>query len=179
MTILGPVHKGANHIPKAVSDRDSDPFLIWKPDFTHCERKALSNQAFETRLKREKRGVLDRDSRRKPDSEDIWTQSSFGTWFVRVHFGNARWSHAWVNQRGLGSRNKIYLTVRRSCSWLGRRLQCMWTHVVQIPNPIRKRIAIRNGFRNGIRSFVNRPIICSWTWLPLWNVIGIAGKMSI
>ena len=29
--------------------------------------------------------------------------------------------------------------------------------VVQITNPIRKRIAIRNGFRNVIRSFVNRP----------------------
>ena len=33
-----------------------------------------------------------------------WMQSSFGTWFVRVHFENARWSHAWVNPR---SRNKI------------------------------------------------------------------------
>ena len=30
-------------------------------------------------------------------------------------------------------------------------------HVVQITNPIRKRIAIRNGFRNVIRTFVNRP----------------------
>ena len=29
---------------------------------------------------------------------------TFGTWFVRVHFGNARWSRAWVNLR---SRNKI------------------------------------------------------------------------
>ena len=45
----GPVHKGENHIPKAVSNRDSDPFLIWKPDFTLCEHKALSNQAFEMR----------------------------------------------------------------------------------------------------------------------------------
>ena len=26
---------------------------------------------------------------------------------MRVHFGNARWSHAWVNQRGLRSGNKI------------------------------------------------------------------------
>ena len=37
----------------------------------------------------------------------MWMQSSFGTRFVRVHFGNARWSLAWVNQRGLRSRNKI------------------------------------------------------------------------
>ena len=53
---------------------------------------------------------------------------------------------------------KYSLTMRRSCLWLGRHLQCMWTHVVQITNPIRKRITIRNGFRNVIRSFVNRPI---------------------
>ena len=114
-------------------------------------------------LKREIKGILGRDPRRKPGSEDMWTQSSFGTWFVRAHFGNARWSHAWVwswvNQRGLRSRNKIL--PRRSCLWLGRRLQCLWTHVVQITNPIRKRIAIRNGFRNVIRFFVNRPKIKS------------------
>ena len=40
----------------------------------------------------------------KPDSEDLWMQSSFGTWFVHAHFGKARWNHAYVNLR---SRNKI------------------------------------------------------------------------
>ena len=45
----GPVHKGVNHIPKVILDRDPDPFLIWKPDVTLCERKTLSNQAFETK----------------------------------------------------------------------------------------------------------------------------------
>ena len=34
----------------------------------------------------------------------MWMQSSFGTGFVRVHFGNARWSHAWANQRRLRRR---------------------------------------------------------------------------
>ena len=34
---------------KPFSVCDSDPFLIRKPDFTLCECKALSNQAFETR----------------------------------------------------------------------------------------------------------------------------------
>ena len=70
-TILknGPVHKGVNRIPKAVSERDSDPFLIQKPHFTLCERNALD---FQIRLlKCEKRGVLDRDPPRKPDSEDL------------------------------------------------------------------------------------------------------------
>ena len=41
----------------------------------------------------------------------MWTQSSFGTWFVRVHFKNARWSHAQahgsISARGLRSRSKI------------------------------------------------------------------------
>ena len=31
---------------------------------------------------------------------------------------------------------KYYLAVHRSWSWFGRRLQCMWTHVVQITIPI-------------------------------------------
>ena len=48
---------------------DSDSFLIWKPDFTHCERKALSKQTFETH---KKGAFLDRDPPRKPDSEDLW-----------------------------------------------------------------------------------------------------------
>ena len=39
----GPVHKGGNHLPKAISDCDSDPFLTRQPDFTLCERKALSH----------------------------------------------------------------------------------------------------------------------------------------
>ena len=77
------------------------------PDFTLCECKALSNQAFEMHFETKKKGVLDRDSRRKPESEHMLTQRSYGTWFVRVHFANARWSHAWVNQHGLRSRNKI------------------------------------------------------------------------
>ena len=84
------------------SDRDTDPFLVWKPNFTLSERKALSNQAFET----QKGGILDGDlliCLESHNSEDLWMQSSFGTWFVRVNLGNARWSHAWVNQR---SRNK-------------------------------------------------------------------------
>ena len=99
----GPVHKRANHVLKAISEYDSDLFLIRKPDFTLCERKALSNQAFET----QKQSITECDPPRKSDSEDLWMQSSFGKWFVHAHFGSACWSHAWVNQRGLRSRNKI------------------------------------------------------------------------
>ena len=88
----------------------------------------------------------------------MWTQSSFGTWFVRVHFGNARWSHAEAMHGSISADcavgTKYYLAVRRSWSWLGRRLQCMWTHVVQITIPITFWIAIRNVFRNVILAHV-------------------------
>ena len=113
-----------------------------------------------------KKVVLDRDRPRKPDSEDLWTQSSFGTWFVRVHFGTARWSHAWVKGSISAVGTKYFLAVCWSCLWSGRRLQCLWTHIVQITNQIRKRIVIQNGFRNVIWSFVNRPI-AYLTTLPI------------
>ena len=103
-TFIGPVHKGTNH----VSERDSDPFLIWKPDFTLCEDKALSNQAFETR---------------KWGRFGLW--SAWRAWFwghvnaklfrnvIRGIRACAFWRcalklHAWVNQRGLRSRNKLF-----------------------------------------------------------------------
>ena len=163
---VGRVQKGANHAPKAVSDCDSDPFPIWKPDFTLCECKALSNQAYEMG----KMGTLDRDPPRKPDSEDLWTQSSFGTWFVRVRFGNAHWSHAWVNQR---SRNKILPHSAQIPQFvIGMAVASLWLmHVVQITNPIRKRTVIWDGFQNVIHSFVNRPITSTTLILPTVNTL--------
>ena len=148
--IKGLFTKVANHVPKAVLDCDSDPFPIWKPDFTLCKHKALSNQDT-------KKGVLDRDPPRKPDSGDLWTQSFFRTWFVHAHFGNAYWSHAWVNHR---RRTKYYprLAVRRSCSWLGRLLQCLWAYILQITNPSGSgsKTTFGTWFNH---SFVNRPFI--------------------
>ena len=98
----GPVHKRTNHVPKEFSERDSA--LSW---FESLSLPFVNAKLFQIRLlKCRKKGVLDRDPRRKPDSR-TWTQSSFGTWFVCVHLGNARWSHAWVKQRWLHSGNKI------------------------------------------------------------------------
>ena len=142
----------------------------------------VNTKLFKIRLlKREKIGVSDRDPHRKPDSEDMWTQSSFGTWFVRVHFGNARWNHACVSQRGLCSRNKILPRSAQILFMIGPAFAfaCERTYsVVQITNPIGKRIAIRNGFRNVIHSFVNRPFVFminpqARTWLLIWSVINL------
>ena len=57
-------------------------------------------------------------------------------------------------------RAKYYLVVRRSRLWLGRRLQCIWTHVVHITIPITFWIAIRNIFRNVILAHVNTATVC-------------------
>ena len=155
----GPVHKGVNRIPKAISDRDSNPFLIWKPDFTLCERKALSNQAFEM----QKKGYF--------GSWSTWKAWFWGLvnakLFRNVICACAFWKFVLkpcmgqsVNQRSIGT--EYYLAVRRSSLWSGAVVEiCLWMHIVQIKNPIRKRIVkrivIRNGFQNMIRSFVNRP----------------------
>ena len=93
----------------------------------------------------------------KPDSEHLWTQSSFGSVFILAMYAEAM--HGSICTEG----TKYYLAVRRSDSWSERRLQCLWTHVVQITNPIRKRIVIRNGFRNVICYFVNRPKVWKTT----------------
>ena len=47
---------------------------------------------FQIRILKREKWRLDRDPPRKPDSEDVWTQSSFGTWYVRAQFRNVCWS---------------------------------------------------------------------------------------
>ena len=127
---LGLFTKERNHVPRAISDCDSDPFLIWKPDFTLCQCKSLSNQAFELREK-----IL-RTCERKTLSEcDLCVH------ILEMH---AEAMHRSICAVG----TKYYLAVRRSCSWLGRQLQCLLTHIIQIMNPIRKPIVIWKGFRN-------------------------------
>ena len=112
----------------------------------------VNAKLFQIRLfKREKKGVLDRDPPRKADFTLCECKAlSERESCVRILEMRAEATHGSI----CAVWAKYYLAVRRSCSWLGRRLQCLWTHIVQIT----KRIAIRNGFRNVIRSFVNRPI---------------------
>ena len=148
------------------------PFLIWKPDFSPCERKAVSNQAFETRFETgEKKGVLDRDPPRKPDfrtcERKALSECDSCVCILKMH---AEALHKRMGQSAhadcaVGA--KYYLAVRRSWSWLGRRWQCMWTHVhvhvhvVQITIPITFWIAIWNVFRNVILAHVNTACVVS------------------
>ena len=102
----------------------------------------LLKHAFETR----KKGILVRDLRRKPDLRTCERKAlSERDSCVCILEMRAEAMHGSISA-DCAVETKYYLAVHRSCSWLGRRLQCMWTHVVQITNPIRKRIAIRNGF---------------------------------
>ena len=147
--VIGPVHKGTNHVPKAVSECDSDPFLIWKPDFTLTS--GFWNAFWivirvESLILRtcECKACLERDSCVR--ILEMRSEAMYGSI-------SADWA--------VGT--KYYLAVHRSCSWLGRHLQCLWTHIVQITIPITKQIVIRNDFRNVIHSFVNRPIHSSYS----------------
>ena len=139
------------------------PFLIWKPDFSPCERKAVSNQAFETHFETRKKDILDRDPPRKPDSRTCERRALSEHDLCVCIFGNARSSHAEAMHGSISADcavwTKYYVAVRRSWSWLGRRLQCMWTHVVQITISITFWIAIQTVFRNVILAHVNTAFV--------------------
>ena len=114
-------------------------------------------------LKREKEGVLDRDPPRKPDSTTCERKalserdSCVCILEMRAEAMHKRMGQSAQADCAVGA--KYYLAVRRSWSWLGRRLQCMWMHVVQITIPITLWIAIRNVFRNVILAHVNTAIV--------------------
>ena len=105
------------------------------------------------------KGILDRDPSRKSDSRTCERKAlSERDSCVCILEMHAETMHGSISADcTVGT--KYYLAVRRSCSWLGRCLRCMWTHVVQITIPITKLIAIWNIFRNVIHSFVNTATI--------------------
>ena len=100
---IGPVHKGTNYVPKAVSERIRT--LSWLESLI---LPFVNAKLFQIRLlKCEKRGVLDRDSRRKPVSETCERKalSECDSCVRTLEMRTEGWSHAWVIQRGLRSRN--------------------------------------------------------------------------
>ena len=128
------------------------PFLIWKPDFTLCERKALSNQAFETR----KKGVLDRDPRRKPDSRTCERKALLERDSCESITLEMR-TDAWVNQRGLRSGNKTLPHSAQILIVIGKAFAMHVNARSVNHDPNHEADEIRNVFRNVIRSFVHLP----------------------
>ena len=118
------------------------------------------------RLKRKKKGVLDRDPPRKPDFTFCECKAlSERDSCVRILEMCAEAMHGSICAVGTK-----YLAMRRSCSWLGWRLQRLWMHVVQITNPITNRVATGPIAQTWPEAIVMiHPLIK--TWLALWNVI--------
>ena len=125
------------------------PFLIWKPDFSPCERKAVLNQAFEMRFETRKKRAFWIVIRLESLILGHVNAKLFRNVIRACAFKKMR-AEAMHKRMGQSARAdcavgaKYYLAVRRSWSWLRRRLQCMWTHVVQITIPITFWIAIQN-----------------------------------
>ena len=67
-------------------EHDSDPFLIWKPDFTRCECKALSNQAFKSGFCNACERLNVRSSNHEPNQEA--DRDAKRIWRLIRSFGN-------------------------------------------------------------------------------------------
>ena len=125
----------------------------------HVNAKLFQIRLLKRVLKCKKIGVLDRDPPRKPDSRTCECKalserdSCVCILKMRAEAMHKRMGQSAHADCAVGA--KYYLPVCRSWSWLGRRLQCMWTHVVQITISIMFWIAIRNVFRNVILAYVN------------------------
>ena len=111
-------------------------------------------------LKREKKGGLDRDPPTKPDSRTCerkaLSERDSCMCILKMH---AEAMHKRIGQSACADcavvLSKILPRSAQILIVIGKTLQCMWTHVVQITIPITFGIAIRNVFRNVIRFHVN------------------------
>ena len=105
------IHRACSHENESRSGTWFSPFLIWKPDVSPCERKALSNQAFEMRFETHKKSVFWIMIRVESLILGHVNAKLFRNAIRACAFWKCAlkpcWSHAWVNQRGLHSRNKI------------------------------------------------------------------------
>ena len=147
----------------------------------------------------EKKSVLDRDPPRKPESRTCECKalsehdSCMCVLKMRPEAMHKSMGQSARTDCAIGAR--YYLAVRRSWSWLGRRLQCMWTHihvqyVVQITIPIMFWIAIWNVFQNVILAQMwTQPMktyhawgcsrnhaICGWGLCWWWSGWGLRGR---
>ena len=88
------------------------------PDFSSCERKAVSNQAFEMRFETQKKGVLDRYLPRNPDSRTCERKAlSESDSCVCIYKMRAEAMHKRMGQSACADCTvgaKYYLAVRRS-----------------------------------------------------------------
>ena len=148
-----------NYVPKDVSERDSA--LSW---FESLILALVNAKLFQIRpLKREKKeGILDRDSRRKPDSRTCERKAlSERDLCVCILEMRAEAMHGSISADcAVGT--KYYLAMRRSWSWLGRRLHVNAHSSNHDPNHVLdrdlKRLSERDSFSCEHRAYQSKEI---------------------
>ena len=153
-------------------------FLIWEPDFTLCECKASFKSDFWNTFWNAKKRVfwivirvesLILGHVNAKVFRNMIRACAFWKCTLKPCMGQsartAQWEQNFTSQCAVGT--KYYLAVRRFLTVIGKAFAMHVTHVVQITIPITKWIAIRNIFRNVIRSFVNTACVAV-TEVGLW-----------
>ena len=113
---------------KTFQKRDSAFSWFESLILAHVNKKLFQLRLLERVLKREKKGVLDRDPPRKPDSSPCKRKvvserdSCVCILKMRAEAMHNHMGQSSISARRLRSRSKISLAVRSSWSWLERRL---------------------------------------------------------
>ena len=153
--VNGPVHKATNHVPKAVSDRD--PLPDWVRDLNYVRSQALQTPS------RSRKGSLRCEINyfvptaqsalidpcmASPRISKMHTHESRSKRALRSHVLRIRLSTTRITiQTPLFPRFKSLIS--KSFAFTQGK--------IELSNQERVRITFRNGFRNVIHSFVNRP----------------------
>ena len=158
--VCGPVHKGTNHVPKAVSDRDPLPGPRFRKGLrliaTLCETGPWLGSWFELR-------AVTSIANAVPITNRICALR--GNILLRI---SKMHTHESRSERALRSRvsESGFLRWSRSKTPFISRFKTLISKTfaftmgkIRLSNQARVRITFRNGFRNVIRSFVNRPSV--------------------
>ena len=142
--INGPFHKGLNHVPKAVSDRNSLP--DWVRDLNYVRSQAVANA----------------------NPNHITGSALIDPWMTSARISKMH-THKSRSERALRShvlriRLSMWITIQNA-PFFGSFKSLIWKSFafakskIRLSNQERVWITFQNGFRNVIRSFVNRPVI--------------------
>ena len=147
---IGPVHKRANHVPKAVSDHDPHPDWVCDLNYTRAFTSIGTAVSITNRICALRGNILFLLRR----LAHAWLQRAFPKCACTNHCSE-RALHSQVLRIRL-SRRIMIQNAPFSKAWFERALHSQRVKSC-FSNQERVRITIQNGFRNVIRSFVNRP----------------------
>ena len=150
MQDTGPVHKGSNHVPKAVSDHDPLPAILSQPVATAVP---ITNRicALRGHILFLLRWLT------------LWPMHGFSAHFQNAHarIMFRKSLHSQVLRirlsRQITIQNALFLAFQKP----DLKELCIHKGKIRLSNQERVRITIRNSFQNMICSFVNRPTVPS------------------